>query len=210
MELINALEWRYATKKMNGQAVDADKVDQILRAAHLAPSSAGFQPYHVLLITNQELKKEILPIANNQQQIVDCSHLLVFAAWDNYTPARFDSVFGNMISTRNLPTNALDDFRKQMEGMLLSRSAETNFEHCARQAYISFGMALAAAAELQVDATPMEGFKAPLLDVLLGLDQKGLKSVCLLPLGYRDASNDWLVNLKKVRTPMDQFVIEYK
>ncbi|WP_131539200.1 nitroreductase family protein [Pedobacter nototheniae] len=210
MSLIDALNWRYAVKKMNGQPVDQEKVDKIIAAAHLAPTSSGLQPFKVIVITNQELKEKIAPIAFNQSQIIDSSHLLVFAASENYTEEGIDNVFSRMNAERGLPENATDAYKAQLKGMILSRTAEENFNHAARQAYIGFGIAIAEAASLQVDATPMEGFNGPELDKLLGLDKQGLRSVTLLPLGHRDAEGDWLVNLKKVRTPLNEFLIEYK
>ena len=210
MSLIDALKWRYAVKKMNGQPVEQEKVDKIIEAALLAPTSSGLQPFKVIVITNQELKEKIAPVAFNQQQVVDCSHLLVFAAQENYTDEGIDAVFNRMNTARGLPLEATDAYKTQLKGMILSRSAEENFHHAAKQAYIAFGIAMAEAALLKVDSTPMEGFNGPALDEILGLDKKGLKSVTLLPLGQRDENGDWLVNLKKVRTPLDEFVIEYK
>ncbi|RYD80339.1 MAG: NAD(P)H-dependent oxidoreductase [Sphingobacteriales bacterium] len=210
MTLIEALNWRYAVKKMNGQPVEQDKVDQIIAAAHLAPTSSGLQPFKVIVVTNQELKEKIAPIAFNQSQVIDSSHLLIFAAFENYTEEGIDATFSYMNAERGLPESATDAYKAQLKGMILPRTAEENFNHAARQAYIGFGMAIAQAALLKVDATPMEGFNAPALDELLELNKQGLKSVTLLPLGYRDEANDWLVNLKKVRKPLSEFVIEYK
>ncbi len=206
MELIDSLKWRYATKKMNGKAVPREKVDVILEAAHLAPSSSGLQPFEIIVITNPELKNKIAAIANDQSQITDCSHLLIFAAWDNYTIERINEVFKHTVAERGLAPDAMDDYKNRLTASYPQRPAQQNFEHAARQAYISFGMAIAAAAELRVDATPMEGFDNTSLDDFLNLKEKGLRSVTLLPLGYRDAENDWLVNLKKVRTPKDKFL----
>ncbi|MFC6101001.1 nitroreductase family protein [Olivibacter domesticus] len=208
MELLKALNWRYATKKMNGESVLQDKVDAIVEAAHLAPTSSGLQPFEILVVTNKEVKEKIKEIAYNQSQITDSSHLLIFAAWDDYTAERINSIFSYTVSQRGLPSDAMDDYKNKILGLYTARSADENFQHAARQAYISFGIAIAAAAELKVDATPMEGFDNAALDKLLGLNEKGLKSVTLLPLGYRDESNDWLVNLKKVRKPRTEFVTE--
>ncbi|WP_316804782.1 nitroreductase family protein [Pedobacter nototheniae] len=210
MSLIDALNWRYAVKKMNGQPVDQEKVDKIIAAAHLAPTSSGLQPFKVIVVTNQELKEKIAPIAFNQSQVIDSSHLLIFAANENYTDEGIDAVFNRMNAERGLPENATDAYKTQLKGMILSRTAEENFNHAARQAYIGFGVAIAEAASLQVDATPMEGFNGPELDKLLGLNKQGLRSVTLLPLGHRDPEGDWLVNLKKVRTPLNEFLIEFK
>lgn len=210
MSLLEALNWRYAVKKMNGQPVEQEKVDKIIAAAHLAPTSSGLQPFKVIVITNQELKEKIAPIAFNQSQIIDSSHLLVFAAFQNYSEEGIDAVFSRMNAERGLPDSATDAYKAQLKSTILSKTAEENFNHAARQAYIGFGIALAEAALLKVDATPMEGFNGPELDELLGLNKQGLKSVTLLPLGYRDEANDWLANLKKVRKPLSEFLIEYK
>jgi nitroreductase len=210
MELLNALKWRYATKKMNGQAVSQDKLDAILEAAHLAPSSSGLQPFEIIVVTSSELKEKIKPIANNQSQITDCSHLLIFAAWDNYTKERIIEVFSRTVSERGVPVDSMDDYKNRLTSRHSSFSAEQNFTHAAYQAYISFGIAIAAAAELKVDSTPIGGFDNKALDKLLNLKEKSLRSVILLAFGYRDAENDWLVNLKKVRTPKARFITELK
>lgn len=210
MSTIDALNWRYAVKKMNGEPVEQEKVDKIIAAAHLAPTSSGLQPFKVIVITNQDLKEKIAPIAYNQSQVLDSSHLLVFAAQENYTGEGIDKVFDRMNTERGLPLDTTDAYKNQLKTTLLSKSAEENFHHAAKQAYLAFGAAIVEAAVLKVDATPMEGFDAPALDELLGLKEKGLKSVTLLPLGHRDENGDWLANLKKVRTPKDEFLIEIK
>lgn len=208
MELLDALNWRYATKKMNGQAVPQDKVDKILNAAHLAPTSSGLQPFEVIVVTNPELKEKIQAIAYNQSQITDSSHLLIFAAWDKYTDLRINSIFDRLNTERGLSDSSTDDYRNRLISLYTNQTPQQNFEHAARQAYIAFGTAIAAAAELKVDATPMEGFDSDALDSLLNLEEKGLKSITLLPLGYRDEQNDWLVNLKKVRKRREEFITE--
>lgn len=210
MSVIEGLKWRYATKKMNGEAVSQDKVDQIIAAAHLAPTSSGLQPFRVIVVTNTELKEKIKAVAFGQSQITDCSHLLIFAAWDNYTEERIKAVFARMNAERNMPESATADYMNNLIAAYTSKTEEENFNHAAKQSYIGFGVALTEAALLQVDATPMEGFNPAELDELLGLRAQGLRSTTMLPLGYRDAAGDWLVNLKKVRTPLEDFVIEFK
>ena len=208
MQLIEALNWRYATKKMNGKPVPQDKVDKILDAARLAPTSSGLQPFKIIVITNPELKAKIQPIAFGQTQIVDSSHLLVFAAWDQYSEERIGEIFKHTVVERGLPADTFDDYKNKLKATYLNQPANKNFEHAARQAYIAFGVAIAAAAELQVDATPMEGFDNAALDELLQLQEQGLKSVTMLPLGYRDNENDWLVNQKKVRIPAEDLFLK--
>lgn len=210
MSLIEALNWRYATKKMSGEKVSQDKVDQILAAARLAPTSSGLQPFKIIVVTNPELKEKIKTIAYGQSQITDSSHLLIFAAWDNYTEERIKAVFAYTNSQRGVPDSATADYVNNLVATYTKRTAEENFNHAAKQAYIGFGVALAEAALLKVDATPMEGFDPQKLDELLGLGALGLRSATILPLGYRDEAGDWLVNLKKVRTPLEDFIIELK
>ena len=206
MELLRALEWRYASKKMNGKTVPAEKVERILEAIRLAPSSIGLQPYSVLVITSPELKKQLLPIANNQQQIIDASHVLVFAAWDKFSQERIEDFIRLNALTRNATTASLALLRGKLDS-LAKRPAEVNFQWAARQAYIAFATGIAAAAEERVDATPMEGFDNAALDELLGLKEKGLRRLTLLPLGYREEKKDWLVNLPKVRREKEKLFI---
>jgi len=210
MKLIDALNWRYATKKMNGQTVPQEKLDYILDATRLSPSSSGLQPYEIFVISNPELLEKIQPIAFNQSQITECSHLLVFAAWDGYSLDRITKVFDRTVAERGIPADAMDAYKERLWGMYEPLPVEWHANHAARQAYIALGIAMAAAAEQQVDATPIEGFSPEELDKLLELKEKGLKSAVILPLGYRDSANDWLVNLKKVRTPKETFITEIK
>ncbi len=205
------LEWRYATKKMNpAQAVPQDKVERILEAARLAPTSSGLQPYEIFVVTSPAVREQIKPIAWNQGQITDCSHLLVFAAWDTYTAERINAMFDLTNAQRGGTNDGWENYRQMLLSTYPQRDARTNFEHAARQAYIGLGAALIAAAFEEVDATPMEGFDPKALDAILDLPARGLRSVVMVPLGYREADHDWLVNLKKVRRPREQFITEVK
>ena len=211
MALLDDLKWRYATKAYDStKKVDQKDVDKIIEAARLAPTSSGLQQFRVMVITNQELKEKIVPIAMDQQNIAQCSHLLVFVAWDKYTEKRIDDIYNYTTDQRGLPRGRFDSYTNKLKALYLPQNAEENFAHTARQAYIGLGLALAQAAELKVDSTPMEGFDNKALDELLGLRSKGLRSVVLMPLGYRDNTNDWLVKMKKVRIPKDNFVIKSK
>lgn len=205
MNLHDILKWRYATKKMNGETVPADKLNYILEAARLAPSSSGLQPYEIFVISDRKLLEKIRPISFDQSQITDASHLLVFAAWDGYSEQRIDKVFKRTVAERGLPDNQMDDYKNLLLSLYEPRGKEWQAQHAAKQAYIAFAMAIVAAAEIGIDATPMEGFDPEALDAILGLEKFGLKSAVILPIGYRDAQNDWLVNMKKVRTPESEF-----
>ena len=205
LELLN---WRYATKKMKPDAiVPTEKLNIILESIRLSASSSGLQPYQVLVVTDDALKAQIRKVAWDQSQVTDCSHLLVFAAWDNYTPERINMMFDLVNEQRGFKNEGWEAYRQKLLAYYPQRPAEQNFEHAARQAYIGLGSALIAAAEQEVDSTPMEGFEPEQVDRILGLGELGLKSVILLPLGYREAGADWLVDLKKVRRDSADFLI---
>ena len=206
MELLDKLNWRYATKAMNGQKVSQDSIDIIIEAASLAPTSSGLQPFEIIIITNPEIKENIRAIAWDQSVITDCSHLLVFAAWDNYTEDRINMMFDLTNEIRGTTNEGWENYRQMLLSSYPKRDAEVNFNHAAKQAYIAFSQSIAAAAFEGVDSTPMEGFNPDALDKILDLRAKGLRSCVLLPLGYRDTEKDWLINLPKVRKTKDQLV----
>ena len=206
--LNDLLNWRYATKKMDtSKAVPQDKVDAIVEAIRMAPTSSGTQPFELFVVTNADIRDQITEAAGGQAQITDGSHLLVFAAWDNYTAERIDNVVDLNVSARgDLPM--LHTYYDNLKSNYLPREAEVNYAHAARQAYIALGIALIAAAEQEVDSTPMEGFDPDAVDKILGLKTRGLRSVVLLPLGYRDEGSDWLLPMGKVRKSRETIVTE--
>ncbi|RII37927.1 NAD(P)H-dependent oxidoreductase [Pseudooceanicola sediminis] len=205
---LEKLDWRYATKKMDpSKPVAEETVAKIVHAVRMAPTSSGVQPFELFVVRNAELREKLKDAAFGQSQLTDGSHLLVFAAWDNYSEERIDSVLQQVQQERG-ENEGMVAYYQRLKEMYLPRSQQENFEHASRQAYIALGFALAAAAELGVDSTPMEGFDPAKFDDLLGLSARGLKSVVILPLGYRDAGNDWLVSMKKVRKPQETFVTE--
>lgn len=203
---LQALNTRYATKAMNGERIPANVVERILEAARLAPTSSGLQPFTVLVITNDEVKKKLRPVAWNQPQITDCSHLLVFAAWDTYTAERINSMFDLTNEIRGFTNEGWENYRQKLLAEYPPRDPEVNFQHATHQAYIALMAAMTQATFEGVDSTPMEGFSSGDVDAILGLAELGLRSSVLLPLGYRDSKTDWLEKLPKVRRPMDTFV----
>lgn len=205
--LNDRLNWRYATKKMDpSKKVSQDKLDRILEAIRLAPTSSGLQPFEVIVVKNPEIREKLREAGNGQGQITDSSAVLVFAAWDTYTDARIDSVLAMTEDQRGMKSDTLTGYFDRLKGIYVPRDARTNFEHAARQAYIGLGLAVTAAAFEEVDATPMEGFDPDRFDAILGLRARGLRTVAILPLGYRAPEGDWLAGARKVRRPMDQFV----
>lgn len=204
MSLVDALQWRYAAKRMNGKKVDASKIESLLSAIQLSASGFGLQPYQILVIENQELKAKIQPAAYNQPQIVESSHLLVFAAWNEVTAEKINAFIQLVSETRNVDVADLKAYKDAIAGSLLSRPVEDQVKWMDKQVYLALGTALAAAAKLEIDSTPMEGFKPSEVDEILNLKEKGLHAVLMMAIGERDEASDFMVNAKKVRWPKEE------
>ena len=207
MNLIESLQWRYATKKMNGEKIPQDKLERILEATRLAPSSYGLTPYHVIVVEDQETKQQLMGACYGQTQLVDSSAVLVFATWDDVTEESVNIYTQEIARQREIPVDTLAMLDGMMKGMLSNMTQEQRVTWAQKQAYIGLGFALAAAAVEHVDSTPMEGFVPTKVDEVLNLNELGLKSVLVLPLGYRDSGNDYLANSKKVRWDDSKFFI---
>jgi len=199
MELIDALNWRYAVKRMNGEKVPEEKVNKILEAIRLSPSSMGLQPYKIFVIEKEALRRQLQQAANNQPQIVEGSHVLVFAAYTDISEKDINEYIRHIAGVRGITEESLAGFKTALMGIVYNKDQEQKYQWAARQAYIAFGTAIAAAALEKVDATPMEGFNQAKVDELLHLQEKGLTSVTILTLGFRDTLNDKLASARKVR-----------
>jgi nitroreductase len=207
MSLIQQLEWRYATKRMNGTKVPEEKIEKILEAIRLTPTSYGLQAFKVFVIEDSTLREKIFDAACPQPQIKEGSHLLVFAANKKVTAEMVDDYMNLIATTRGIPVEALAGFKSAFDG-IVTGSAEQNFVWTARQTYIALGVAAVAAASEGVDATPMEGFNPAALDEVLGLDAQNLGSVTILALGYRDAESDSLAGALKVRKASKDLIVK--
>lgn len=205
MYLLEDLNWRYATKKYSVAKVSEEKVGQIVEAINLSASSTGLQPYRLFVIDNDELRQQLGEGSFNQQ-IANSSHLLVFAAFKNVTAEHIDSYMQLIASQREIPVEALNDFRTGLRNNFLNKTQPENEAWAKRQVYIALGTAMIASAALKVDATPMEGFDQKKFDQLLGLEEKDLSSTVIMSIGYRDEENDPFFNQKKVRLPLDEFL----
>ncbi len=202
MEEIQHLNWRYATKKYSSKIISQEHIDTILEAIRLAPTSLGLQAFKVFVIDkNSALREQLLPIAYNQTQISDASHLLVFAAYTEVHNQHIQNYLSNIANTRQIPIEALDGFKKSIHGFTSNKNEQQTAEWASRQCYIALGMAMDTAAKLKIDTTPMEGFNHEGLDQVLGLKERNLTSSVILALGYRDEENDKLASLPKVRKP---------
>ena len=196
--------WRYATKKFDTtkKVSDAD-LDLLLEATRLSASSYGLQPYHVFVITDQEVREKLKPVSWGQTQITDASHLLVFAGVTNFDASLIDNYLVNVSQTRNIPKTQLKEYGDFMKSNILDLPSETKQEWAARQVYLALGNVMQAAAELQIDTCPMEGFEAEKYDEILNLKEKGLTTVLVLPVGYR-AAEDITQHLAKVRKTKEE------
>ncbi|MGX5686331.1 NAD(P)H-dependent oxidoreductase [Chryseobacterium cucumeris] len=209
MSLIENLNWRHAVKAYDPtKKVSQEDLNTILESARLAPTSSGLQPFRIIVVENQELKEKMVAGALNPEVMRDSSHVLVFAAWDSYSNEKIDKVYDYHTDVRDLPRGRFGSYTDKIKEIYGAQTPEEHFAHTARQTYIALGIALAQAAELKIDSTPAEGFSNEVVDKVLGLRELGLKSVSLLYLGYRDEANDWLSTMKKVRIPMDEFIIK--
>jgi nitroreductase/dihydropteridine reductase len=204
MELIGNLKWRYAVKKYSDELVSEDKIDRIIEAINLTASSCGIQPYRLLVITNPEVRQRLAQGSFNSQ-IQASSHLLVFAGFNKITSEYIADYVTMMEEQRNLENGALIALRDGLISYFSTQTPEQNAIWSDKQAYIGLGTALIAAAELKVDATPMEGFDPTLFNEVLGLSQKGLHASVIISLGYRDTANDYLASIPKVRLPINEF-----
>ena len=211
MSLINDLQWRHAVKAYDPtKKVSKENIDKIVEAARLAPTSSGLQPFKVVVVENQKLKEKMAVGALNPDCMRECSHIIVFAAWNRYTTERIDRVYDLTTDERGLPRGRFDGYTNKLKSIYLSQPEEANFAHTARQTYLALGLALAQAAELRVDTTPAEGFDNNVIDEVLELKKHGLKSVSLMYVGYADKTRDWLGAMKKVRVPKEEFLVECK
>ena len=200
MSLIQDLNWRYATKNMSGEIVNSEKLETILAATNLAATSYGLQPFTILVVSNEGIKAKLQEAAYGQTQVGSSSAVLVFAVPLKITTADVEGFINLIATTRSMPVEALKDYKGMILSTIGALPAEQQQIWSAKQAYIALGTALAAAAEQKVDACPMEGFDAAKFDEILGLTEKGLKAVVIMPIGYRSA-DDATAKYIKVRKP---------
>ncbi|MBY5958318.1 NAD(P)H-dependent oxidoreductase [Membranicola marinus] len=199
MKLLEQLQWRYAAKRMNGSEVSDDKLQKVLEAIRLAPSSMGLQPFQVIVIDDEKIREDIFQNACGQPQILECSHLLIFCGWNSVSKPQVDNYMNSIAQTRQIDVELLDDFKESILKFTGSLSPAETREWSARQVYLALGTAIDASALSHIDTTPMEGFNAAALDEMLGLPDRDLHSVVLLALGYRDEHKDEFANTPKVR-----------
>lgn len=206
MSLIEDLHWRHAVKAYDPtKKLSQEDLMKIVEAARLAPTSSGLQQFRLIVVGDQDLKEKMVAGALNPDCMRECSHVIVFAAWDEYTPERIDAIYDLTTDERGLVRGRFKRYTDMLKEKFGEMDKEEQYQHAANQAYIALGMALAQAAELRIDSTPIGGFDPKLVDELLDLPSKGLRSVCLLYLGYADPERDWVGQMKKVRNSVEEF-----
>jgi len=208
MSFHDHLNWRYATKRMNGSKIETKKLQSILEAIRLAPTSMGLQPFSVIVVDDLKTRQAMAPVCYNQPQITESSVVLVFSIWKNITETEVSTYIENIATTRGVSNESLQGFKNNLMGLVNGKTQEELQVWAARQAYIALGIGLAACAIEEVDSTPMEGFNPVALDEILQLEEKGLKSVVILSIGYRDAEKDHLTKAAKVRRAHKDFFIK--
>lgn len=205
--IINSLNWRYATKKFDAtKKLSTEQLDTILEAMRLSASSFGLQPWKFVIVSNPETRATLRGAAWDQSQITDASTLIVLAARTDVDATFADAYIKSVADTRGMDVAALSGYANMIKGSIASRSPEAVKEWTAKQVYIALGTALTTAAQLEVDACPMEGFDNAKFDEILGLKEKNLTSCVCLTLGFR-ASDDETASYKKVRYAKEEVVI---
>lgn len=203
----DALSWRYAVKKFDAsKKLSDEQLHGLLDAARLSASSYGLQPYSIIVVTDPAVRAKIREHAWGQTQITDASHLLAFCSMRTMDEAYVDAYVAQISKERGAPVESLKGYRDMMVGSVKGRSPEELAQWMKHQAYIAVGFALSAAAHMQIDACPMEGFDPTHVDVDLGLLDKNLTSAVLMPVGFR-AADDETASRKKVRKPKDDLVL---
>ncbi|THF52672.1 NAD(P)H-dependent oxidoreductase [Flavobacterium supellecticarium] len=205
--LIETLKWRYATKKFDAtKKISNEDLETLKEAIRLSASSYGLQPYKVLIIENPEVRAKLQPVSWGQSQIVDASHLLVFANMTDFGAEQIDAYLNNIVETRQIPLESIAGYGDFMKSKLTTLPADKLSNWTSKQTYIALGNLLSAAAELKIDATPMEGFEAEKVNEILGLKELGLNASLMATLGYRH-EEDATQHYAKVRKSNEELFI---
>ncbi|MBO6201641.1 MAG: NAD(P)H-dependent oxidoreductase [Chryseobacterium sp.] len=205
MNYLEALNWRYSVKRFNGQKISSEKLNNILEAGRLSVSSQGLQPYHLLVVENDETIQKLIPAFYNPSQISTCSHLIALVSKTNINKEYVDNYFNHIINERGVTLEQLVAFRNNINSQLENQTSQEMESWSEKQSYIVLGSLIMASAQENIDSCPMEGFKSDILEDILKIDKETEKIAVVLTLGYR-AEDDNFQNFKKVRKPADKFI----
>ena len=200
------LTWRYATKKFDAdKGLSEEQLKALVDIVRMAPSSFGMQPFHLHVISDTAILTELKDASYGQTQVVDCSHLFVFSIKSQIDEQSVIDYMSKISSTRGVPVDKLEDYGATIKGFLSSMSAKEKLEWAEKQVYLVLGFLLAACAEMQIDACPMEGFVPTEYDRILKLEEQGLRSTVVMAIGFRSMS-DQAQHFKKVRKEISDIV----
>ena len=207
-DIIEQLQWRYATKKFDtNKKLSQAKIDTLKQAFNLTATSFGLQTLSMIVVANDDLKASLVPYSYNQKQVAEASQLLVICIQDNISDLDMVNYYNNIKTTRKTSEEILKPYRNDLIKMIQKMTIEERQQWSLNQAYIALGNLMTVCAIEGIDSCPMEGFIPEKYDDILNLKEKGLKSVLLLPVGYR-AADDMFAGFKKVRKPLDETIIE--
>jgi len=207
MTTIDHLKWRYATKKFDvSKKLSEQKLSIIKEAFNLTATSYGLQTISLILIESKKIREQLVEHSYQQKQVVDASHLLIICIQDDISDSDIDDLFDSVANLRQTPEAILKPYRNDLKSMMHNMTKAQRQEWSIKQAYIALGNLMTVCAIEKIDACPMEGFKPEKYDDVLNLEEQNLKSVLLLPIGYRD-KDDEFASFKKVRKTVDNAVI---
>jgi nitroreductase len=199
--------WRYATKKFDStKKISNQDLDTLKEAIRLSSSSYGLQPYQIIIVENTALRTKLQPASWGQSQVVDASHLIIFANETTVSEEKIDHYLDLICKNRNLPTGSMKGYGDYMKSVLLKLTPEEFKIWTSKQTYLALGNLLNAAAELKIDSTPMEGFVPEQVNEILGLNQLGLNAALMATIGYRHEEDSNQFN-KKVRKSNEELFI---
>jgi nitroreductase len=199
--------WRYATKKFDSsKKISSEDLNTLKEAIRLSSSSFGLQPYTIIIVENPDLRAKLKPASWGQSQIIDASHLIVFASNTQVSNEYIDSYLQKIADTRGLTLDKVNPYGDYIKGFLANVPAEVIPVWTAKQTYLALANLLNAAAELKIDVTPMEGFVPEQYNEILGLTQLGLNASLVATIGYR-SDEDATQHLKKVRKSTEELFI---
>jgi len=206
MDILEKLNWRYATKQFDAQKkLSADQLSKVLQATNLSASSFGLQPYQVFVIEDLNVRSKLREVAWGQPQVTDASQVIVFAAQTNISEQHVNEFVQRIAETRNIPKEALAEYEGMMKGFVTGQPQEAMNQWAAKQAYIALGFLLVTCAVEGIDACPMEGFDKDKFDEILGLKEQNLTSVVMATIGTR-SNDDQYQHLAKVRKTLNEMV----
>jgi len=210
MDIIESLNWRYATKKFDStRKLSKSQINLLKKAFNLTASSYGLQPVKLIVISNQKIKNSLLKSSMNQLQVIQCSHLLIICIESNINKSYIESYFKRVIDIRKTDPLVLESFKESIINEFNDMSNTSIINWSINQAYLALGNLMTVCSVEGIDSCPMEGFLPEKYDEILDLKSKNLKSVLVMPVGYRSV-NDQFSSFKKVRKDINDNTIEIK